>query len=61
MKRDTIVTAFLHGVVDRHDHGLLRVERLYRRPLRHGLAWRLGWEVGNLLTDRPLRTQRRVR
>jgi hypothetical protein len=52
---DTLSNAFCEGIVDRHEHRLLRQENLYRFPLRR-VAWRLGWEVANLLTQRPLRT-----
>lgn len=55
-KRDTLGEAFLNGVVDRHEHGLLRVEQLYRRTKFHRLAWRAGWRVADVLTARPLRT-----
>jgi hypothetical protein len=56
---DNIGTAFLNGIEDRHTHGLLRVEQLYRRPRRHKLAWRLGWWTAHLLTVRPMRTGKR--
>ena len=52
---DTIGTAFCNGIEDRHVTGLLRVEHLYRRPLVNRIAWRLGWEVANVLTQRALR------
>lgn len=56
MKKDTMGTAFCNGVEDRHVNGLLRVEQLYRFPAWHRIGWRLGWELANLLTTRPLRT-----
>lgn len=56
MKDDTIGTAFCNGLDDRHAAGLLRNEQLYRRPWTRRVAWRLGWEIANMLTTRPLRT-----
>lgn len=58
MGEDNIGTAFLNGIEDRHVNGLLRVEQLYRRTTLHKFAWRAGWEVANLLTNRRLRTER---
>lgn len=59
MKSDTIGTAFCLGFEDRHANGLLRVEQLYRNGPAQRAAWRLGWEIANLLTTRPLRTEKR--
>ena len=55
-----LTRAFWNGWIDRSAYGLLRREQLYRRP-RYGLrcAWRLGWELANLVTHTPLRTARR--
>ncbi len=58
-RRDTLGEAFCEGVVDRFEHGLLRVEQLYRRTWWHRAAWRLVYEFANLVTRRPLRTERR--
>ncbi len=52
-------TAFCLGVEDRHTNRPLRVEQLYRSPWTNRLAWRLGWELANMLTQRPLRTAKR--
>ena len=57
---DTIGTAFCNGVEDRHVNGLLRVEQLYRQGPGQRIAWRLGWEVANILTQRGLRTDKRA-
>lgn len=59
--KDTIGTAFCNGIEDRHVNGLLRNEQLYRREAQHRIAWRLGWELANLLSTRPLRTKGRAR
>ncbi len=59
--KDTIGTAFCNGVEDRHTNGLHWYEQLYRKEAQHRLAWRLGWEVANLLTKRPLRSKGRAR
>ena len=53
---DTIGTAFCNGIEDRHCNGLLRVEQLYRAGWWQRLAWRVGWELANMLTGRGLRT-----
>jgi hypothetical protein len=58
-KPDTIKQAFTNGWTDRVAYGLLRKEQLYRRPWSRRAAWRLGWELANLLTDSLLRTQRK--
>lgn len=58
-KQDSIAIAFNNGWTDRVAHGLLRVEQLYRRPWQNRAAWRLGWELANLLTEAPLRIHRR--
>ncbi len=58
---DTIGTAFCNGIEDRHVNGLHWYERLYRHGVGHHVAWRLGWEVANLLTRRPLRSKGRAR
>lgn len=57
--RDTIIQAFTTGYEDRHLYGLLRVEQHYRRPLSNRIAWRLGWEVANVVTPTPLRTAKK--
>jgi hypothetical protein len=59
MPQDTIKQAFINGTVDRIQYGLLRAEQLYRRPWVLRWAWRCGWEFGNLVTRRPLRTAHR--
>lgn len=56
MKFDSIGMAFCNGVEDRHTHGLLRNEQLYRGGPMQRCAWRVGWEIANLLTARNLRT-----
>lgn len=57
LKNDSIGSAFLNGVTDRHEFGLHRVENLYRRNLfTHRLWWRLGWEFANVVTTRKLRS-----
>lgn len=56
---DTVGHAFLNGIEDRHVNGLLRVEQLYRHGRSQRVAWRLGWEVANMLTRRPLRNAKR--
>lgn len=53
---DSFGTAFCNGIEDRHVNGLLRNEQLYRSTTQNQIAWRLGWEIANLLTRRPLRT-----
>lgn len=55
-KDDTLSQALFNGWNDRHLYGLLRVEQLYRRPWTRRLAWRIGWEFANALSDTPLRT-----
>lgn len=57
-KGDTFGTSFCLGFEDRHVNCLLRVEQLYRYPWTNRLGWRLGWELANFLTSRPLRTAR---
>lgn len=54
-EKNTMGTAFLNGIEDRHSHGLHWHEGLYRPTTLH-VAWRLGWEVANMLTTRGLRT-----
>lgn len=56
---DTIGTAFCNGIESRHVDGLLRVEQLYRSGPAQRIAWRLGWEVANILTQRALRNAKR--
>lgn len=58
---DTLRDAFLNGIVDRHEHGLLRNEQLYRRTKWHRLAWAAGWRLANEITSRRLRIARRKR
>ena len=53
---DSIGTAFCNGIEDRHVNGLHWYEPLYRSPLSRHVAWRLGWELANLLTGRALRS-----
>ena len=53
---DSIGHAFCLGFEDRHVNGLLRVEQLYRSGKGQRIAWRLGWELANMLTRRGLRT-----
>jgi hypothetical protein len=57
--RDTIFRAFKNGVDDRRLYGLLRKEQLYRKPWTRRAAWRLGWELANVVTRRPLRTAKK--
>lgn len=57
--KDGIIKAFCHGIEDRAAYGLLRAEQLYRRPFANRVAWRLGWELANLVTRQPLRTAKR--
>ena len=57
--QDSLRQAFINGWTDRAEHGLLRVEQLYRRPLSRRIAWRLGWELANQIVATPLRTQRK--
>lgn len=59
MKVDTLGEAFCSGIVDRHEYGLLRAEQLYRTSKKNRMAWRLGYELANLLTQRPFRTAKR--
>lgn len=58
MNKDTVGTAFCNGIEDRHVNQLLRGEQLYRLGTWQRFAWRLGWEVANMLTQRPLRTRK---
>lgn len=58
-KQDSICRAFVNGYQDRASYGLLRAEQLYRRPRSRIVAWKLGWELANLLTRTPLRTAKR--
>jgi len=53
---DSAGTAFCNGFEDRHVNGLLRTEQLYRSGWPQRWAWRLGWELADLLTQRGLRT-----
>ncbi len=55
---DTIGTAFCNGIEDRHTNGLHWYESLYRPKAQH-VAWRLGWELANILTQRSLRSKGR--
>jgi hypothetical protein len=57
-KKDSVQKAFENGFVDRTLYGLLRVEQLYRRPWSSKVAWRVGWELANLFTKTPLRTDK---
>lgn len=59
MKQDTFGEAVCNGFDDRYSAGLLRVEQLYRAGPVQKLGWRLGWELANMLTQRPLRTAKR--
>lgn len=56
---DSFADAFLTGFVDRHVARLMRIEQMYRFPWTNRVAWRLGWEVANLMTRKPLRTEAR--
>lgn len=57
MRKEKLSTALCNGFEDRHSHGLLREEKLYRAWHWH-LAWRVGWELANVLTTRPLRNEK---
>lgn len=59
-KPDALGQAFVNGIVDRVEYGLLRKEQLYRRTRLHRWAWRAGWELANALTTKPLRTAKKV-
>ncbi len=56
---DSVGTAFCNGIESRHVDGLLRVEQLYRSGPWQRFAWRLGWELANVLTQRALRTAKK--
>lgn len=60
MRKEQLSTAFCNGFEDRHTHGLLRGEKLYR-SWHWNFAWRAGWELANVLTTRPLRNEKEVR
>lgn len=54
---DSIKQALMHGFKDRSKYGLLRKEQLYRRSWKQRVAWRIGWELANIVTRTPLRTR----